>query len=71
MEKEFADVIWKNRIPSAIEKAKQGDVEGFVLALKAGGYYTAPVEDYMKGVKSGIKMVQRKMLQEKGTAIVW
>ena len=62
-------LFMKNRIPAAIEKAKQGDVEGFVVALKAGGYYSAPLEDYMKGVKSGIKMVQKKMLKEKGNVI--
>ena len=63
-------LFMKNRIPAAIEKAKQGDVEGFVTALKAGGYYSAPLEDYMKGVKSGIKMVQKKMLKEKGNIAV-
>ena len=63
-------LFMKKRIPAAIEKAKQGDVEGFVIALKAGGYYTAPLEDYMKGVKSGIKMVQKKMEKERTTATV-
>jgi flagellum-specific peptidoglycan hydrolase FlgJ len=62
-------LFMKNRIPSAIEKAKQGDVEGFVLALKAGGYYTAPVEDYMKGVKNGIRMVQKKMQKERSQIV--
>jgi flagellum-specific peptidoglycan hydrolase FlgJ len=55
----------KAKFPGALEKAKTGDVDGFVVALKQGGYFTAPVEEYMKGVKSGIKSMQAKIEKER------
>ena len=40
------------RFPTAIEKAKAGDVDGYVRELKKRGYFTASEEEYMKAVGS-------------------
>lgn len=36
----------------AWQAALKGDVEGYAKGLKAQGYYTAPVDSYVKGVKA-------------------
>ncbi len=43
--------LLKEKFPSAVEKAKEGDITGFVTELKNNRYFTAPVESYLAGVK--------------------
>ena len=38
------------RFSGAMAEARQGDAEGFVRALKKGGYFTGSEEDYVKSV---------------------
>jgi len=47
--------LLKNKFPAAVERAINGDIEGFVTELKKRGYFTAPAESYMAGVKTWSK----------------
>jgi hypothetical protein len=38
------------RFSGAMAEARQGDAEGFVRALKQGGYFTGSQEDYVRSV---------------------
>lgn len=49
------------RFPAAIERAKAGDVDGYVRALKKGGYFTASEEEYMKAVGSIARSYEKKL----------
>lgn len=40
------------RFSGAMAQARQGDAEGFVRALKQGGYFTGSEEDYVRSVTS-------------------
>jgi len=51
--------LLKRKFPAAVEKAAQGDITGFVTELKRNGYFTAPVESYLAGVKTWSKKVQQ------------
>lgn len=43
-------VVSTGRYAAAYELALQGDREGFARGLHAAGYYTAPVEQYVRGM---------------------
>lgn len=47
--------LLKRKFPAAVERAADGDLEGFVTELKNNRYFTAPVESYMAGVKTWSK----------------
>lgn len=47
------------RYATAREALRAGDVVGFSTALAAKGYYTAPVEEYTKNMKSIVNTVER------------
>ena len=49
------------RFPSAIDRAKAGDVDGYVKELKRRGYFTASEDDYMKAVRSISKRYTREL----------
>jgi Mannosyl-glycoprotein endo-beta-N-acetylglucosaminidase len=40
------------RYPGALERARDGDAEGFVQALARGGYFTAEPEAYLRALSS-------------------
>lgn len=47
---EHLKFIKSGRYSNAWQYVLSGDVKGYATALKARGYYTAPVEDYIKGM---------------------
>ena len=49
------------RFPEAIERAKAGDVDGYVGALKKKGYFTASEDEYKKAVGSIAKRYTREL----------
>lgn len=50
------------RFPKAIERAKAGDVEGYVRELKKANYFTASEADYTKTVSSIAKSYEKRLL---------
>jgi flagellum-specific peptidoglycan hydrolase FlgJ len=57
--------ILKKRWPKAWRFVELGDPDAFARALKAGGYYTAPVEQYATALKS----LSAEYLKDAGTAV--
>jgi flagellum-specific peptidoglycan hydrolase FlgJ len=49
------------RFPTAIERAKAGDVDGYVRELKKRGYFTASEQEYMKAVGSIARSYEKKL----------
>lgn len=49
------------RFPAAIERAKAGDVDGYVRELKKRGYFTASEQEYMKAVGSIARSYEKKL----------
>ena len=46
--------LLQQRFPEALAAAGRGDVAGYVLGLRARGYFTAPVELYLRGVRANL-----------------
>jgi flagellar protein FlgJ len=44
--------VLRSRFPQAFHSAAAGDVDGFAQALKQSGYYTAPEQEYARGLRS-------------------
>ncbi|AKU96991.1 hypothetical protein AKJ09_03655 [Labilithrix luteola] len=49
---EHLRLLKEKRYASSWPAIEAGDPDGFARALKAKGYYTAPVEDYAKGLRT-------------------
>lgn len=47
-----------NRYQAAWDAAVAGDVDGFVAGMKAGGYFTAGLKHYTKGVQHKLRIVR-------------
>jgi flagellum-specific peptidoglycan hydrolase FlgJ len=58
--KEHLALLFK-RFPSAIEKAKAGDVDGYVSELKRKGYFTASEDEYKRAVGSIARRYTREL----------
>lgn len=58
------------RFPKAIERAKAGDVDGYVRELKRAKYFTASEEEYMKAVRSIARRYTRELAQVQLPAVV-
>jgi flagellum-specific peptidoglycan hydrolase FlgJ len=58
------------RFPEAIEKAKAGDVDGYVRELKRKGYFTASEDEYKKAVGSIAKRYTRELAAVQMPAVV-
>lgn len=58
------------RFPKAIERAKAGDVDGYVRELKRAKYFTASEEEYMKAVRSIARRYTRELATVQLPAVV-
>lgn len=58
------------RFPKAIDRAKAGDVDGYVRELKRAKYFTASEDEYMKAVKSIARRYTRDLAAVQLPAVV-
>lgn len=49
------------RYKDALVKLERADVEGFIVTLYAGGYFTLPVQKYLASFKDMIRSVEKRL----------
>lgn len=49
----------KRKYPGALSRAERGDVKGYVHALKRGGYFSVPENEYAEGVEKWTKELKK------------
>lgn len=48
---DYLRFLYSGRYVRAWERALAGDLDGFCAELKRAGYFTAPVQDYLRGLR--------------------